>query len=81
MIILLNGKNRVIRIMKNMEKLDKSLVLHHKAKAKGYVSRKHMDYISPYKGKFGEGVLIIHPRFDTSRFVDIEYYIIKNQGN
>lgn len=77
MIILINDKEREVRKMDSNEKLDTSLKLHHQAVAKGYVSRKCLTYIGNYAGKYGEGIILVHPRFDSSRFVNIEYYVGK----
>ena len=50
---------------------------HHTATARGYVSRRSgADHpIEPYKGKFGEGYKIYSPRWDTTRFCNVTYYI------
>ena len=48
----------------------------HSASERGYISRK-IDYkIVPYIGRFGIGVKVINPRYDTTQYVDIEYYIL-----
>lgn len=52
----------------------------HAASERGYISRK-IDYkIVPYIGRFGIGVKVIFPRYDTTQYVDIEYHILDN-GN
>lgn len=53
--------------------------LHHTATARGYVSRVggHTKPI-PYSGKFGKGFTTFSPppRWDTTRWCFINYYII-----
>lgn len=53
----------------------KSYKLHHTASRKGYESRKTSGHVEPYSGKFGKGFILVTPRWDTTRFVNIEYYI------
>lgn len=50
---------------------------HHRANAKGYVSRVHGGWCEVYQGRFGEGYVITRPRFDTTNFYYIEYWIHK----
>lgn len=52
--------------------------LHHTAAARGYVSRK-IDHPEPheYSGKFGTGYTVERPRWDTTRYIYIDYYIRK----
>ena len=51
----------------------------HGATERGYISR-NTDYkIIPYVGRFGIGVKVIFPRYDSTRYVNIEYYI-KDSG-
>ena len=48
----------------------------HSASERGYISRK-IDYkIVPYIGRFGIGVKVIFPRYDTTQYVNIEYHIL-----
>lgn len=50
--------------------------VHHYATAKGYISRKASEpVITPYKGMFGAGYVVAWPRYDTTRFITIAYYI------
>lgn len=52
---------------------------HHTASMRGYVSRKKLDGIKkPYSGKFGKGYVIIKPRFDSTQYCYVEYYIEEN---
>ena len=51
------------------------LHLHHVAAKGGYISRK-LDYVAEeYHGRFGEGFIILRPRWDTTRFVWCEYWV------
>ena len=48
----------------------------HGATERGYISRK-IDYkICPYIGRFGIGVKVIFPRYDSTQYVNIEYHIM-----
>ena len=48
----------------------------HGATERGYISRK-IDYkIVPYIGRFGIGVKVIFPRYDTTQYFNIEYHIM-----
>jgi len=48
---------------------------HHSASRRGYLSRKGGAKIEEYKGRFGEGYAVITPRFDTTQYVTITYYV------
>lgn len=51
------------------------LHLHHIAAKAGYVSRK-LDYIrEEYHGRFGDGYILLRPRWDTKRYVWCEYWV------
>lgn len=52
---------------------------HHTASRRGYVSRKSDGRIEPYDGKFGKGYVILSPRWDTSQYVWITYYIKREE--
>jgi hypothetical protein len=51
----------------------------HTSKIRGYVTRKagYTPTPQPYKGKFGEGWTVKTPRWDTTRFCNITYFIRK----
>ena len=53
---------------------------HHSARCMGYVSRRHpegeLENVS-YKGRFGEGVTIKTPAYDSTRYCYREYYIFE----
>ena len=51
--------------------------LHHTASRRGYVSRKTSGRLEPYDGVFGRGYVVITPRWDTTQYVSIAYYIEK----
>lgn len=55
-----------------------SYTVHHTASRKGYESRKGNGHIEPYNGKFGKGYIHVQPRWDTSQYVNITYYIEKH---
>lgn len=50
---------------------------HHTASRRGYVSRKSSGHVEAYSGRFGRGYIVITPRYDTTRYVNITYYIAK----
>lgn len=53
---------------------------HHGARCRGYVSRKAEDGVienANYKGRFGEGVTVKTPAWDSTRYCYREYYIFK----
>ena len=48
----------------------------HGATERGYISR-NIDYkIIPYVGRFGIGVKVIFPRYDSTQYTNIEYHIM-----
>lgn len=54
------------------------LTLHHTSPMRGYVSRKNQAGIAvPYKGRFGEGVKIYTPNFESTRYCYVPYYTKK----
>lgn len=64
--------------MKRKELLAAGYKLHHTGSRRGYVSRKtDPDELlaKPYKGRFGEGYTVNTPRYDTTQFVHVEYWI------
>ena len=49
---------------------------HHTATAKGYVSRKGIDRLAEeYHGRYGDGYIVRRPRWDTTYYHYITYYI------
>ena len=53
---------------------------HHTASRRGYESRRRnpdgsLGHIEAYSGKFGTGYIKVLPRWDTTNYVKIEYYI------
>jgi len=59
----------------------RGLVFHHRAMARGYLSRKGIGKVVEYKGKFGEGVAHMTPRWDTTRYITVDYYIRGSHGH
>ena len=58
---------------------DGRLAFHHTAAGLGYVSRRSDGYIHPYKGRFGKGVVVYRPRWDTTRYFWVDYYIAQDE--
>lgn len=49
---------------------------HHTATMRGYTSRKTPGLeVCKYNGRFGVGYIVIRPRYDTSRYVYIDYML------
>ena len=48
---------------------------HHRASRRGYLSRKCEGTVEPYKGRFGKGYIIVTPRWDSTQYVNIDYYV------
>lgn len=49
----------------------------HTSTLSGYVSRKKEFEVKPYVGRFGIGVKVLAPRYDSSRYIWCSYYILK----
>ena len=49
--------------------------LDHKAALRGYISRKWDAGICEYSGRFGDGYLLVYPRWDTTNYVYAEYWV------
>ena len=54
---------------------NKNCSYHHTAAAKGYISRKLDEVIKPYNGRFGRGYKVCKPRWDTTNYYTVEYWI------
>ena len=52
--------------------------LHHTAAKKGYISRKSDGIVKEYSGRFGTGYTVERPRWDTTKYIYIDYYIRVN---
>lgn len=61
--------------MKTIEEITNTIKLHHIASRRGYISRKSAGKVESYKGKFGEGYIILRPRWDTTNYIYVEYHI------
>lgn len=49
---------------------------HHSAAQRGYISRKAGgERMEPYSGKFGTGYKVFTPRFDTTNYCTVSYYV------
>lgn len=48
---------------------------HHTASRRGYESRRGAGHVEAYEGRFGKGYIVVSPRWDTTQYVNIEYYI------
>lgn len=48
---------------------------HHTASRRGYISRKSAGKVERYSGRFGTGYKLISPRWDTTQYVYITYYV------
>lgn len=49
--------------------------LHHIASRRGYKSRRGEGHVEAYNGRFGKGYIAVLPRWDTSMYVWLKYYI------
>lgn len=49
--------------------------LHHTASRRGYESRKGNGHLEEYNGRFGKGYVLVTPRWDTTQYVYVTYYI------
>ena len=70
-----NEKIKEKQKMKTIDEITKTMKLHHIASRRGYISRKSAGEVETYKGRFGEGYIILRPRFDTTNYIYVEYYI------
>lgn len=48
---------------------------HHTARRRGYVSRKTAGRVEAYSGRFGHGFVVLSPRWDTTVYCYVTYYI------
>lgn len=48
---------------------------HHTASARGYISRRAEPTPESYTGKYGHGYIVRRPRWDTTRYHYVTYYI------
>lgn len=61
--------------MKTIAEIESTMRLHHTASRRGYVSRSSSGKVEEYNGRFGKGYIIVRPRWDTTQYVYIEYYV------
>ena len=65
--------DEVFRIRYMLKKMH--YIMHHEASIRGYISRKWDAGICEYSGRFGEGYLLVYPRWDTTNYVYAEYWV------
>lgn len=53
------------------------LVEHHTATRRGYVSRKSSGIVEGYAGRFGAGYVLVSPRWDSTQYVNVTYYVTR----
>lgn len=58
---------------------NKEYKLHHRATRRGYISRRKPPKVEEYSGKYGCGYIVRFPRYDSSRYHTVEYYIKEAQ--
>jgi hypothetical protein len=62
--------------MMNYEEIRKEYTLHHTACHAGYQCRKEgFENIEPYEGKFGKGYKVHKPRYDSTQYHYVEYWV------
>lgn len=59
----------------DIEQIKSEYKYHHTAAARGYVSRKCRYIVKPYNGRFGTGYKVMRPRWDTTQYIYVDYYI------
>lgn len=57
------------------ENLESTYRIHHIASRRGYESRKGEGHAEPYTGRFGTGYIWVSPRYDTTQYVTITYFV------
>lgn len=73
---MLNEKNeREIYMTIEMLMDNPKYKIHHTASRRGYESRKGKGHVEEYNGRFGVGFIHVKPRYDTTQYVSITYYI------
>jgi hypothetical protein len=62
--------------MKTNEALLSGLKKLHTSRQRGYVSRKNPEGVAmPYKGRFGEGLKLLTPCYDSSQYCYVTYFV------
>lgn len=70
--------------MKTLEEIRNSgdYYKHHTESRRGFISRKGGERVKPYVGIFGKGFVIVSPRWDTTQYVNMSYWIeTKGENN
>lgn len=61
---------------KTLDQVKKECRYHHTSTVRGYISRKCKEgIVSEYKGRFGEGYIVRTPRWDTTQYHYVTYYV------
>ena len=60
---------------------DPAYKYHHTGSRMGYVSRRRDGIVKPYRGRFGEGYIVLRPRWDTTSYIYVDYYICVDQDD
>lgn len=58
-----------------IEQVKREYRFHHRALRRGYLSRKCEGIVEQYKGRYGKGYIIVTPRWGTTQYVNIDYYV------
>ena len=64
-------------MLPTVEEVMSTYKLHHVGSRRGYESRKGRGHVEEYHGRFGDGYVVIMPRWDTTYYVNVAYYIEK----
>lgn len=69
--------------MKTLEEIRNSgnYYNHHTESRRGFISRKGGERVKPYVGIFGKGFVIVSPRWDTTQYVNMSYWIERKGEN
>lgn len=70
--------------MKTLEEIRNSgdYYKHHTESRCGFISRKKGgEKVKPYVGIFGKGFIIVSPRWDTTQYVNMSYWIERKGEN
>lgn len=66
--------------MKRKQLVENGYKLHHVGSKRGYVSRKvDINELTAveYSGKFGDGYTVNTPRWDTTKYCNVEYWVVE----
>lgn len=54
----------------------KEYAYSHTGSRRGYISRKTDGKVEEYAGRYGKGYIHIRPRWDSTQYVYIDYYLL-----